>query len=606
MEKATGITPTEGRYDRPGSGLPLYISVFFLMILFGAGSGFVSRASAQQPRGLKMMSPRNDSTVVADTPAYFRGIADPSGALFLNGVEVPVYSTGVFAAPLQLQEGVNEFQVWQVLGSDTLRKRMVVVYEKPAPPEPTAGFAIESVRILSGGDLWLQPGDPLQVEMKATPGMIGTFYNGIPLFEADPAETGVAGIYRGEYVIQPSDTLPDLRVSFYLRDPSSGETVTVTSSQRITVLNQPYALTGVTTTDAAPLYYGLGADRLGGARMGELDSLVKLEITGRMNGMYRVRLSGQAQAYIPVGSVQLQQGAHFRPSSLTGSWLVSSDSTYDYVRIGLAERLPYTHTVQQNPTRIVVDVYGAVSNSNWITQKENLRAIRHVWYEQVSKDVFRVFIELTESQLWGYRVGYEDNQLVIRVKPQPDTLGVRGLTVAVDAGHGGSNPGATGMAAGAVEKDLTLAMALKLKDALERAGATVLMTRTGDQSVSNAYRLRRFRSSDADLLISIHCNSSLNPMVQGVSTYYRHQAYRPLSQYIRKEMRKLGLADFGNVGGFNFILNRPTELPSVLVEVGFLSNPADEEQLLDTAFHEEVAEHIVKGIGQFVRGDERE
>src|SRR5690606_20479352 len=161
-------------------------------------------------------------------------------------------------------------------------------------------------------------------------------------------ETGVAGIYRGEYIIKPSDTLADLPVSFYLRDKSNGKTVTAASGQRLTVLNQPYALTGVTTTGQAPMYYGLGSDRLGGAKMGELDSLIKLEITGRMNDMYRVRLSEQARAYIPVSNVRLQQGAHFRPYSLTGSWLVQSDSTYDFVRIGLDERLPYTHVVQQD------------------------------------------------------------------------------------------------------------------------------------------------------------------------------------------------------------------------------------------------------------------
>lgn len=598
MEKATGIIPLRGRFLRP-SGPWWHILVGCLGVLVIIIPGLLGTVSAQQPRGLKVTSPIKDSTVVADTPAYFRGIADPSGTLFLNGIEVPVYSTGVFAAPLQLGEGVNELQVWQVLGKDTLRKRMVVVYEKPAPPKPTGGFSIESVRILSGGDVWLRPGDPLQVEMKATPGMDATFYKGIPLFEVDTAETGVAGIYRGEYIIKPSDTLADLPVSFYLRDKSNGKTVTAASGQRLTVLNQPYALTGVTTTGQAPMYYGLGSDRLGGAKMGELDSLIKLEITGRMNDMYRVRLSEQARAYIPVSNVRLQQGAHFRPYSLTGSWLVQSDSTYDFVRIGLDERLPYTHVVQQDPTRIVVDIYGAVSNSNWITQKEGLKAIRNVWYEQVSKDVFRVFIELKEKQLWGYRMGYEGNRLVIRVKPQPDTLDLRGVTVAVDAGHGGGNRGAAGMT-GAVEKTLNLAMAMKLKTALERAGSTVIMTRTRDESVNNGSRLRKFRQSEADLLISIHCNSSVNPMVQGVSTYYRHHAYRPLSQHILTEMRKSGLADFGNVGGFNFILNAPTELPSVLVEVGFLSNPADEERLLDPEFHDEVAGHIVDGVNRFL------
>jgi len=89
-------------------------------------------------------------------------------------------------------------------------------------------------------------------------------------------------------------------------------------------------------------------------------------------------------------------------------------------------------------------------------------------------------------------------------------------------------------------------------------------------------------------------------MVQGTSTYYRHQAYRSLSQHILTEMRQLGLADFGNVGGFNFVLNSPTEFPSVLVEVAFLSNPADEERLLDPAFHVDVAERIVAGVRRFL------
>ncbi|MGV3761982.1 N-acetylmuramoyl-L-alanine amidase [Parapedobacter sp.] len=598
MGKTMGMVPVIGQYIRVKNRWKLYAVKLSLCLCSGVGIG-LSVAQGQQKDRLEITSPATDHAIVTDTPAYFRGVADPAGALFINGIEVPVYGTGVFAAPLPLQEGTNELLVWHVLGTDTLRRSIMVVYEKPAPPKPTTGFAIEYARILPGGDLWLRPGDLLQVEMKATPGMEATFYNGIPLFEADTAETGVPGIYRGEYVIRPSDDVADAPVSFSLRDKTTRKTMAVKSDQRLTVLNQSHVLTGLTTSEA-PLYYGLGSDRLGGAKMGYLDSLVKLEVTGRMSEMYRVRLSGQAQAYIPVNNVRLQHGAHFRPYSLTGSWSVTSDSTYDFVRIGLDERLPYTHVVRQHPTCIVVDIYGAVSNSNWITQKEGLVAIEDVWYEQVSKDVFRVFIELKKEQLWGYQVGYEGNRLVVRVKPQPDTLDLRGLTVAVDAGHGGSNRGAAGMT-GVVEKTLNLAMALKLKAALEAAGSNVIMTRTRDQSVRNSYRLQRFRQSDADLLISIHCNSSRNPMVQGVSTYYRHQAYRPLSQHILGEMRKLGLADFGNVGGFNFTLNAPTELPNVLVEVGFLSNPADEERLLDDAFHEEVAEHIVEGVRGFLK-----
>lgn len=572
---------------------------WLICVCAAAVAGSLPEASAQVSR-LNIVSPAPDSSTVDRNITYLRGMADPEGTLLLDGDTVTVYSTGVFAAALPLKEGINAFEVKYILKADTLRKRMVVVYEKPLPPEPTAGFAIESVRLLQGGDdIWLQPGDLLQVEMKATPGMKATFHGDVPLFEVDTAETHVGGIYRGEYRIQQSDNLSQQPVSFRLRDAATGKTVTFNSRERLTVLTQPYALTALTRHHQTPLYYGLGSDRLGGAKMGTLDSLVKVEVTGKMSGMYRVRLSGQMQAYVPVRDLELQSGVHFRPSSLTGSWTVYSDSTDDFVSIGLKERLPYTASVRNDPTRIIVDVYGAVSNSNWITQKEGLQAIGDVWYEQVSKEVFRVYIELKSKQLWGYDVGYQGHNLVIRVKPQPADLALRSLTVAVDAGHGGSNRGATGLT-GVLEKDLNLSMAMQLKAALERLGARVIMTREGDRSVSNSYRVRWLQEQDPDLLVSIHCNASANPLVQGTSTYYRHQAYRPVSQHILEEMRDLGLEDFGNVGGFNFTLNAPTAFPSVLVEVAFLSNPADEEKLLDPKFHGDVAGKIVAGLRGFL------
>ena len=154
---------------------------------------------------------------------------------------------------------------------------------------------------------------------------------------------------------------------------------------------------------------------------------------------------------------------------------------------------------------------------------------------------------------------------------------------------------------GVLEKDLNLSMAKKVENLLIKRGASVIMTRTNDSYTTNTERLRVLKEHDPDLLISIHCNAGGNPMVQGASTYYRHQAFRPLTQYIYDEMLKLGLADFGNVGGFNFTLNSPTEFPSVLVEVAFMSNPADEERLLDPAFHDEVAESIVRGLEKFLK-----
>lgn len=568
-------------------------------ILLALGLFVSAMAANAQRKPLKLIAPTQDSTAVASGVTYLRGIGDPSASLWLNGEQVPIYRTGAFAAAIGLDEGRNESLLNYVSGEDTLRRRLVFEYRRPAPPQATEGFAISYAKVLPGGDLWLQPGDALRVEMKATPGLRATFM-GVPMAELDTAVAGVAGIYRGEYFVKETDGWEDSPVRFELHDEATGRTLTAQSSEKVRVMTQPHALIGVTAGENIQLSYGLGTDRLGGAKMGGLDAGVKVEIVGRVADMYRVRLSSIRQAYIPVRNVQLLQGVHFRPRSLVGSWSVSPDDGHDVVRLRLDDRLPYTSVMRSHERLIVVDVYGAVSNTNWITQKSNLQVIQNVWYEQVEKDMFRVFVELKSDVFWGYGIGYEGTQLVIKVKKQPERLALEGMTVLVDAGHGGTNSGAVSMT-GVREKDLNLAMALELRRALTREGARVIMTRDTDRGVNNAYRLRLALEKNPDLLISIHCNASANPMAQGTSTFYKHHALRGPSQYVYEEMLAIGLADYGNVGGFNFILNSPTEFPSVLVEVGFMSNPADEEKLVDPSFQSQTAESIVRGLKNYLK-----
>lgn len=579
---------------------PVHQVIFAVAVLGSA----LCPTSLQAQEKLKLVSPNSDTTVVTQSTVYLRGLTDPSGFLYLDDQKIKVYSTGVFAAPISLERGTNIFTLRYGSGADTLRRTITYQRVEPERPKATEGFAIESIRILPGGNaIWLKPGDLLSVEMKATPGMSATFFNGIPLIEADVAEVGVAGIYRGIYTVQSADKLIDQPITFTLEDKQIKKIIRKESEQKLRFLTEQPVYVGLTNKRRTPLSYGLGADRLGGAKMGFLDSLVRMEITGQMQGMYRVRLSDHTEAYVHTQDLDLLTGIQYRPYSLTGSWSVTSNGENDFVSIGLSQRLPYVSIMEEHPARIVVDIYGAVSNSNWITQRQGLVAIKNVWYEQVSKDQFRATIELLEDQHWGYEIGYRGNSLSIRVKPKPTDLSLNNLRIAVDAGHGGSNRGAIGLT-GIEEKVLNLSMATKVRDILTKKGATVVMTRSDDSYTTNTDRLQVLQDADPDILISIHCNAAGNPMVGGASTYYRHQAFRPLTQYIYDEMLKLDLADFGNVGGFNFTLNSPTEFPSVLVEVAFMFNPADEERLLDPDFHDQMAESIVNGLEKFLKAQE--
>jgi len=354
------------------------------------------------------------------------------------------------------------------------------------------------------------------------------------------------------------------------------------------------------TTGSLPfLEYGLGDDRLGGAKMTFLDSNILVKVVDSFGIDYKVQLSKYHTAYIDKHSVQRIPGARQVPYHLTSSWKVYGDDKYDYVSINLDEKLPYRSLQQINPSKIVVDIFGATSNTNWITQLKTTREIKNVFYEQTEDDVFRVTVELKHTQHWGHSLYYDTigKKLVLQVKRQPAVLDIKKLRIAIDAGHGGENSGASGVASGVLEKDYTLKIAKQLQTALTRAGIkNVFMTRTKDTTLDMPQRIQMLKDFAPDFLISIHLNSAGIDTVKGVSTYYRYIGYRPLTVSVLNRMLTLGLREYGNVGNFNFSLNGPTAYPNCLVEVAFLSNREDEKKILDPKFHKAVAGKIYLGI----------
>jgi len=132
-----------------------------------------------------------------------------------------------------------------------------------------------------------------------------------------------------------------------------------------------------------------------------------------------------------------------------------------------------------------------------------------------------------------------------------------------------------------------------------------VLTRTENDVPAMLERVEKIVRSRARMLVSIHCNSAgdaSDPLaLRGVSVYYRSIGFKPLADIMYDKILAIGLKQFGEVGGFNFTLNSLTQLPNVLVETAFLSNPEDEMLLLDDGFRKKVAEQIVKGLEEFVR-----
>ena len=167
--------------------------------------------------------------------------------------------------------------------------------------------------------------------------------------------------------------------------------------------------------------------------------------------------------------------------------------------------------------------------------------------------------------------------------------------VILDAGHGGSNPGATYN--GREEKTDTLALVLYIGKILEDNGVNVYYTRTTDIYESPIQKAQEGNVAGGDYFVSIHRNSSTYPnQYSGVQTlvFDRNADAVRLAENINEELEDVGFANLGIEQRQDLAVLRRTNMPAVLVEVGFINTDSD-NRLLDQKF-EEVGEAIATGI----------
>ncbi len=350
------------------------------------------------------------------------------------------------------------------------------------------------------------------------------------------------------------------------------------------------------------LAYGLGDDRLGGAKLGYIDTNVLLKVIDSTGHLYHVQLSKNHTAFIDKSYIQKDSTVKEKPFYLTNSWKANgTDSCYDILAISVDERLPYKSWMEINPSKIMLQIYGVQSNTNWITQLQSLKEIRNVYYKQIEDDVVEITIDLKHQQHWGYSIAYKGKHLIIKVKHQPENLSLKKLAIAIDAGHGGNNLGTDGINTKELEKTLTLVFAKAVQKILKANGIKTIMTRTTDTSFDIKDRVLFLQEKNPDVLISLHLNSSSNAAINGSSTYYKHIGFRTLSQNILKRMLEIKMNEFGNVGNFNFTLNAPTDFVNALLEIGFFSNIDDEKKIVTSKFQTKVAQQVYKALNDWVK-----
>lgn len=309
-----------------------------------------------------------------------------------------------------------------------------------------------------------------------------------------------------------------------------------------------------------------------------------------------------------------------------------------------------------NPPRVVIDLQNAtLTESLTIKNNKDIKKVRFSSEREKVRIVLDLHQQLKSKSFLLKPAGEYGHRLVVdlnrEVKPQVKTVAEvtkanRDVIVAIDAGHGGEDPGAIG-AAGTYEKDVVLNIANQLAKKINaKPGMKALIIRTGDYYIKHRKRFEKARQHNADLFVSIHADAFHSRKVNGASVYIlsqrgasseaakwlaesenksdqiggvviedkqdmlskvlydlsqnaaleeSHKAAKSVHASL-KEVVKLHGQGFGQA---NFLVLKSPDVPSMLVETGYISNPGDEKKLKDPKHVDKLTRQLAEGIRNY-------
>ncbi|UCC56749.1 MAG: N-acetylmuramoyl-L-alanine amidase [Gammaproteobacteria bacterium] len=339
----------------------------------------------------------------------------------------------------------------------------------------------------------------------------------------------------------------------------------------------------------------------------------------------------------------------------------------DHTRVVFDISDPLSHKMfsLHNPERLVIDIPNAIAAAGLAIPDKRVGIVKGVRTGKRGKGQLRLVLDLTQAvRPHSFTLkpgGQHGHRLVVdlhdpAVKQQPvaqssaqgrpagrKTKQLRDLVIAIDAGHGGEDPGATGRG-GTREKDVVLSIARKLAALIEREpGMRPVLTRQGDYYIGLRQRINKARQQNADLFISIHADGFRDRRVQGSSVYVlsRRGASSEMARWLAEkenaadlaggvslddkdqllaevlldlsqtaaieasvdvagnmfqELRRLGKTHKKSVQKAGFVVLKSPDIPSVLVETAFITNPTEERKLRDKRHQQALARAMFSGI----------
>ena len=330
-----------------------------------------------------------------------------------------------------------------------------------------------------------------------------------------------------------------------------------------------------------------------------------------VDGFYRLPLTPVLHAWVSQDHVRPLDRSVARPAVQDVSDIsVKGVQAGSVAVMRIGRPIAWRVTQQLHPPVLTLDLFGARLARYGVRQLPSDRCTWAVTAEQMADGWARITFNLTFNQQRGWRVVQKDGTLQLLIRQPYDDGWLKGKVVVIDPGHGGSDNGAVGPT-GLREKDVNLRIARKLSDLLVSKGAIPRLLRAGDTDVGPnggsqrqelEARLAASEQPDADFFLSIHNNAigSGNPTTAfGTETYY----WTPMSALPARILQNNLASGLGTKNRFiswrPFYVLRNGDVPRVLVECAYMSNPSEEQRMRSDEFAEKAAAALMSGLEEF-------
>ena len=565
--------------------------------LYNLDSIYDTSTNLKVESGFKTTRPGKSATVSYET-YFITGICDPTKPVYMNGKELEsVGEAGVFGAFVDLEVGKNTFTFTQ----DGKSVTVTVTREAPAQTTKTdtltSRFPTYDDFVYAGKEVTISCTGPSGAKVTAE-----VFGEKITLEQTADAKDGMPVKFSAKVTAKnssPDDEVADIgKVKYTL--VYNGKTKEYTSSASLFYVgeNARAAVKVIEPLGLGTVYHkaNSNSDVIGYMYTGTVEY-----VTGSSGNFFTLPMGG----YIPKESVDPVTGKNNLTNKISDSTLKLYDG-YEKLILGTATRSAFTATMTEE--KLVVTVYN-VKNAPDI-DVSNSKVLSSCTKTQKDDCVVYTFEQKNPKALWGYHISYDGDDTHITLK-YPPTLNensdklLEGVTIIVDPGHGDGDTGAWGTAgmSGPTEKDLNMAISDRVIDKLKKLGATVYNTRTTDIKVDFEGRLGFSDAIKPDFFLSVHHNS-VNVNVDmakpnGIEVYYHSEINSKafaqnlvdyLQEYTGRAVRGKGAiyADYR--------VTRMYYAPSVLIEIGFMPNPAEYSEMIKSEAIENEAQAIVDGI----------